>query len=556
MTEGGLPIDDGMAKAVRALFCPEYSGATEDVDPLGNFQFGEPEESKGYCGYSVSRDVLWVRTHRFFGEDESRPQSSGMEAVQRLLEVDRYLWPRLQRFVGSHRWLEWQQKPVRARQPELSADDEEVFKAIAHDHGPTRIGYRGALLIGHDAKRMPGVYVIGARWQTWLANESQEERLKWLLWPADLVAPMLGDLDVDDLSFCLPGLPVVELFAGEPLALRSMGRALLTWHANEAPDPWYWRRRRHESEKETRIEVIRLGKERTAACFLPYVKDHSEATVHVRGALADERCRGTAPDDGVLLLVSGLPLEKIERAIGAVMSAELGLVGGLRFKVVDRHAIEALARRYPWVWDLELAAINEGQALSYAASPPCVWHAEALMSNGRDAEALAGLRSLIAFPWAQTDRAVTVQIVLALVEAGRDRPWTMVGDVVRALRPEFRRAWYGELNRGIVSVKWWVTVLPSRILEVVPGIAWAPAPAIRSREWHGFVRLLRCWRTMNADNAAAKLANGVREKLLEQRANTAALDAAWAESQPPELGAGLGVKEPAIWSALRMQRDI
>jgi hypothetical protein len=540
-----LTADEGLRESAGRVMRTVLTGLS--------FPRGAPSIARVHNGYCEQEDCLWLRPYKvLFGGRTPRALASGVKDQHLTFYKKRPLEKGLMAFLISPALERWPDNPVSVRSlPDL---DQKALTSILGDRTPDTVPFCGYLLVGYDKDKSPGVVRLGVRRSRWLASTNLfEERFLWLQFPPDIVTPMLPNVGGQDLSMCLPGPPVVQRFVGEPLALRYVARALLSWHETQGPDPWQWRRHRFADRTETHVEVIRLGSKKVAACFLPYVSGGAEAVSHISRALANWPRERDPVDRGALILASALPLEVLEQAIGTVMGSEPGLVDGLRFLIVDGWTIESLAKRYPWVWDLELEVIHEGAYMSYAVPFSCVRRLDRLSASGERAAALAAARSLIVFPWAATEEQAIVGLVLNLINNGCDQPWGTAGDIARALRPELRRAWKDEQHRFLISERWWATAIAHHILEAVPPAAWVPAPSVGSREWHGFVRLLRCWRSVTAENAATDLANGVHERLVEHGAATDTLDAAWRESLPPHLTAGLGVKEPAIWSALRKQ---
>ncbi len=538
LAEDVLPADEAMKRAVRVLLTPEQRDVEDRTPPLDDFPFGEPERSRASCGYSALRDVLWVRPHQFFRDDESRMYGSSMAAVVRLLERDRYLWPRLRRFFGSPRWKDWQTGDVRVyakSSSDLSARDQAAYRAIAHAHGQARVPYRGALLVGHDADKLPGVYVLGVRHQEWLVQASSEERLWWLLQPPDFVAPLLGDVGRVDLSFCLRQSPSVRAFVGRERAFRSMGRALLSWHENPVPDPWYWRRRQPDRALLPCVEEFRFGPEVHLACFLPYTEDPARVVGDLRTALVAAQQDGVLPHRTTVVVVCSLSLRAAECAIAEVAAGDPGLCGNVRFLVVDGPMIEALGRRYPWVWELAFAAINQEPAP--LCSPPSLYEetqVRTLAARAHKAAALAALRSVLALPRLEAPSADIYAMVHDLVHLlGPDACWDIPREAARALKGEWRRARrargphdaeHSELSPGSLTT--------SALLTAAQSDGWAMVPQQGSVQWWGFVRLLRLWRSAGADSVASAFANRVRAMLRDGAFSTDVVDTAWRESRP------------------------
>lgn len=538
LAEDVLPADEAMKRAVRVLLTPEQRDVEDRTPPLDDFPFGEPERSRASCGYSALRDVLWVRPHQFFRDDESRMHGSSMAAVVRLLERDRYLWPRLRRFFGSPRWKDWQTDDVRVyakSSSDLSARDQAAYRAIAHAHGQARVPYRGALLVGHDADKLPGVYVLGVRHQEWLVQASSEERLWWLLQPPDFVAPLLGDVGRVDLSSCLRQSPSVRAFVGRERAFRSMGRALLSWHDNPVPDPWYWRRRKPDVALLPYVETSCFGTGTHFACFLPYTDDPARVVGDLHTALVEAQQDGVLTHRTTVVVVCALSLRATECAVAEVAAGYPDLCRDVRFQVVDGPTIEALGRRYPWIWELEFAAIN--QEPTPLCSPPSLYdetQVRTLAARGHKADALAALRSVLALPRLEAPSVDVYAMVHDLVHLLKpDACWELPREAARALKAEWFRTRRARDPQNVEQTELSPGALTtSELLKTAKSDGWAPPPRQGSVQWWGFVRLLRLWRSAGAESVASAFANSVRATLRDRGLSPSVVDAAWRESRP------------------------
>lgn len=549
LAEDVLPADEAMKRAVRVLLSPEQRDAEDRTPPLDDFPFGEPETSRAFRGYSALRDVLWVRPHQFFRGDESRMHGSSMAAVVRLLEDDRYLWPRLRRFFGSPRWKDWQTTDVRVyAKPSggLSSEDQAAYRVIAHAHGQARVPYRGALLVGHDADQLPGVFVLGVRRQEWLVQASPEERLWWLLQPPDFVTPLLQDVGSVDRWFWPHSVPSVGRFVERERAFRSMGRALLSWHENPVPDPWYWRRRKPDLALLPYVETFRFGADAHLACFLPYTDDPARVVGDLRTALVAAQQDGVLTHPTTVFVVCALSLRATERAVAGVAVSDPGLCRSLRFRVVDGPTIEALGRRYPWVWELEFAAIN--QEPTPLCSPPSLYEetqVRTLAARGTKAAALAALRSVLALPRLEApsvDVYAMVHDLIALL--GDASPWDLPHEAARALKAEWNRTRRARDPQNVEQTELSPgSLTTSELLTAAKSDGWAKAPGQGSVPWLGLVRLLRLWRSAGCESVASEFANRVRATLRDRVLSTDVVDTAWNESRwrEPEGGGGRDV---------------
>jgi hypothetical protein len=346
--EGARPAGGTMA-ALHVLLGATPVGTTsarkKAKDP---FPFGEPETSSEETGYSLTRDVLWVRPHHVFRDDESQKNRTGLDTAAQLLYSDRNLWPRLRAFVTTERWRSWQERPMRT--VELRAADRDAYVAIAHEHGPARVPYRGVLLVGHDPKRYPGLFVLGVRRQEWLVGAMRGERLWWLLQRPDLVRE-LGVGVGPDLGHLLDEVPSFRGFAGRPSAF-GVAVARLLGSYDEAL-PGFLVGRRYAEATSTWLPTVRVGRRTFPAAILTSVHENQRtARVQLEGALAAfQEHRG--PERGTpqeFLVVAAGNRASVERALQAVLVERPVLGENTRFLLAHDDILFGIARRHPWLW--------------------------------------------------------------------------------------------------------------------------------------------------------------------------------------------------------------
>lgn len=547
--KGLPPVDKDIEDAVRVLFAPRQRNSTHQKNSKkapDDFPFGVPERSTKTRGYSASRDVLWVHPERFFQRRGSSAQLADVD-INRLFEDDRFLWPRLRLFVGCKRWSTWKASPLPVnKRGEVSEEVRDAYWRIVPPHGRARVDYRGVLLVGHDPNRLRGVYVIGVRRQEWLVDAAPEERLTWLLQPPDLVEPFLPEVNPDEPLLWLSPPPSVAEFRERAGAFRNVSRALLRWHATLIADPWYWRHWVPDQIPWDHVEELFFRARRYTACFLSYADTIAEVAAELRLGLHQARTYGTGFLHRQLLVISPLSLAETEQAIGQVLAKEPDLCAGLRFMVVDGRTIEALARRYPWVWELELAGMKQ-QPPGRPRSVPDLFDYRVwlLKEEGHTTQALAALQALFAVPGLSMSPGTLSYLLDVLFDLEADAPWALMRDLARALRHQW--AYAGHVNpdtieddqeRSKILLQWdWLTrILPYRLREKIRADAWATLPDVRTPEWHGLVRLLRGWRVLGAKTVAAEFADGIHTKLCELGVSTEVVDAARSASGTHQRG--------------------
>ena len=506
------------------------------------FAPGEPGATTATNGYSDAADVLWVRQYQALSSSGDQEMDVAFETLHLLFYKGRTLDRKLRRFLGSEDLKRWRQIPVRINPlpgslATLEDDsDRQALTSILQGVPGGLVPFQGHLLVGHYGERERGVFRIGVRTREWLAEATYEERWPWLASSPDLVTPLLQAVGSIDRWYWPHSVPRVGRFVERERAFRSMGRALLSWHENPVPNPWYWRRRKPDVALLPYVEEFRFGADAHLACFLPYTDDSARVVGDLRTALVAAEQDGVLTHRTTVLVVCALPLRATECAIAEVAAGDPGLCRNVRFLVVDGPTIEALGRRYPWIWELECAAIN--QEPTPPCSPPSLYEetqVRTLAARGHKSEALAALRSALALPRLEAPSVDIFTMVHDLVQLlTPDACWDLPREAARALKAEWNRTRRArdlqnfeqtELSPGSLTT--------NELLKAAKSDGWAKAPGQGSAQWWGFVRLLRLWRSTGAESVALEFANGVRATLQRHGVSANVVNAAWNEAGPP-----------------------
>ena len=505
------------------------------------FEPGEPGATTASNGYSTTTDVLWLRPYEALYASADLEGDPDYGKLHLELNPNRSLDKKLRRFLRRDQLRDWKTTALALGSlPEnlaaVTSDQVKLAVAAALQAGAQGpMPFQGYLVVGHHAEREPSVFRIGVRSREWLAKATYEERWPWLASSPDLVAPLLQDVGSVDRWYWPCSVPRVGRFVERERAFGSMGRALLSWHDNPVPNPWYWRRRKPDVALLPYVEEFRFGTGAQLACFLPYTDDPARVIGDLHTALVAAQQDGVLTHRTTVVVVCSLSLRAAECAIAEVAAGDPGLCGNVRFLVVDGPTIEALGRRYPWIWELAFAAIN--QEPTPLCSPPSLYEetqVRTLAARGHKAAALAALRSVLALPRLEAPSADIYAMVHDLVHLlGPDACWDIPREAARALKGEWRRARrargphdaeHSELSPGSLTT--------SALLTAAQSDGWAKVPQQGSVQWWGFVRLLRLWRSAGADSVASAFANRVRAMLRDGAFSTDVVDTAWRESRP------------------------
>lgn len=506
------------------------------------FAPGEPGATPATNGCSDTADVLWVRQYEALSSSGDQEMDVTFETLHLLFYKGRTLDRKLRRFLGSEDLKRWRQIPVRVNPLPGSLatlqddNDRQALTSILQGVPGGLVPFQGHLLVGHYGERERGVFRIGVRNREWLAKATYEERWPWLASSPDLVAPLLQDLGSVDRWYWPHSVPRVGRFVERKRAFGSMGRALLSWHDNPVPNPWYWRRRKPDVALLPYVKTFRFGTGTHPACFLPYTDEPARAVGDLHTALVEAQQDGVLTHRTTVVVVCALSLRATESAIAEVAAGDPDLCRDVRFQVVDGPTIEALGRRYPWIWELEFAAIK--QEPTPLCSPPSLYEetqVRTLAARGHKVDALAALRSVLALPRLE---ALSVDVYAMVHDLVRlltpDACWDIPREAARALKAEWYRT---RRARGPQDVEQTElspgSLTTSELLKAAKSNGWSKVPEQGSTAWWGLVRLLRLWRSAGAEGVALEFANGVRATLQRHGVSANVVNAAWNEARPP-----------------------
>ncbi len=554
---------------------------------------GEPGDGTATNGYSPSCDVLWVFLHREVNAPETKFRTR-LGTPEQMLAKGKPVDNKLRSFLGSLRLLRWRRSPRPVAS--LPKRTQVGLRMILGEVMPEALAFRGHALIGHGKEVKPrGLYLIGVRSHDWLVGASQAERLAWLRLRPDLVRPFalppLGK--PEDLSLLLRkhDRPSVAALGGALGGLRPMARTLLAYHEERNGNPWRWRKRQVEDwDEEVTIEEIRFGGSVFPVCFLGQVHDVTTIGEKLRLALLHYHSARPAGDRVTLVVATGLGPDEMARILCVTATPEgRHEPDSGRFLVVDRTMIEALARRYPWVWLLELFAVRAGAAWLPFRDVPHEYFVLAMNLRQRghpDAEREA-LQYVLSVPRL---RLSVDEFVIALDDLPRVEaldPWRLLRDLMRVQRRLWRslvRATPDEVlddlmrsERGLwqplirerralrtalglddmdevvedifrllglwnpfmsgndvtpgdwVRWAWWIPGLLRLILDAVPSSAWVSNSPPNRPSQRALSRLLTIWRAYGDEEGARWFADAIRTALTAAGASTTAVDRAWDE---------------------------
>ena len=257
------------------------------------------------------------------------------------------------------------------------------------------------------------------------------------------------------------------------------------------------------------------------------MKTIAHAAAHLRTALAMTHPERSLERRTTLVVGAWLQARDLARVIYEVVGEDREREERERFLVVDRAGIEALARRYPWVWRLELAAIAAAARPLRRLPVGYVEVAASLENKGHAREALAALRLAVAMQRAETPRGEVDRILDRLAQVESNMPWSLLTDVARAIRPLWRWSTRSRDEESPALWRWWLSDLAREILRVVVENAWAETLSGSVEESLGLRRLLRMWRSSGAESVASDFADSLRKRLQRHGASPAIVDRAW-----------------------------